>query len=219
MLIQERVFPQVAAERMEPAAPPAEAPSGGRSPYTQRYPEAIGRAKPWLAGALRTLRGLSERNPQDYLLAQAFRDALTALRALNRANLGVVLSGWSECPACSSLHRDEDARCVFCGHTVPPPPLTDDQLLELVADQLTTESGDDGIGAGEFHGQRGTDRRPFTRIAEGVVEVDVTDFARGDDELPEVVHGTHDGLAFVLHLGKVFLQGGRWVARYEVEAL
>lgn len=70
------------------------------------------------------------------------------------------------------------------------PQLTEAELLDLVSEDLETEAGDDGIGAYEYFGARGTDRRPYVEVTTGSVVVDVTDYAHaGEDDLPAYVHG------------------------------
>lgn len=183
-----------------------------------RYINAVSRAKLPLALAVYSLRDHSARHPET---ARVFENALAALRELSTATPRAQLDGWSECRECLSPVRDDYRRCVFCGAAAPLPALTEDALLELVAEDLETEAGDDGIGAYEFWGSPGTDRRPYCEIVDGLVEVDVTGYAHADDDLPTYVTGSkdHEGTAypFILHFRCTKAQNGRVQAVYAVE--
>lgn len=100
-------------------------------------------------------------------------------------------------------------------------PLTEDQLIDLVRDEIETEAGDDGIGAYEFWGQRCTDSRPYVGIVTDTVTVDVTDYPHGEGDLPDYARGAvwHDDdrkCDFTLALLRVTEQDGRTLATYRV---
>lgn len=208
-------------------APSLQAPSDHRprgydpAAVIDRYIGAVSRAKSPLSLAVYSLRHHSARHPLDLELARTFENTLAALRELNNATPQAQLEGWSKCEPCGSPLRDGPRPCVFCGAAAPLPALTEAELLELVADDLETEAGDDGIGEFEFWGQRGTDRRPYCQIVEMLTEVDVTDYAHEDDDLPTYVCGAkdHEGTRcpFVLHLCCTKAQNGRTLAVYAVE--
>lgn len=186
-----------------------------------RYINAVSRAKSPLALAVYSLRDHSARHPQDLELARTFDNTLAALRELNSATPQAQLEGWGKCEPCGSPLRDDYRLCVFCGTAAPLPALSEEELLEMVAEDLETEAGDDGIGSYEFWGQPGTDRRPYCQIVEMLTEVDVTDYAHETDDLPTYVCGSkeHEGTRcpFVLHLRCTKAQDGRTLAVYAVE--
>ena len=100
-------------------------------------------------------------------------------------------------------------------------PLTEEQLLDLVREDLETEAGDDGIGPYEFWGQRCSDSRPYVAVIECDVDVDVTDYPHEEGDLPDFARGTvaHDDdqeAGFTLALVRVTEKDGRAIATYRV---
>ena len=208
---------QAAAERQPDHRPRGYDPAA----VIDRYINAVSRAKSPLSLAVYSLRDHSARHPEDAELARTFENTLTALRELNAATPQAQLAGWGKCEPCGSPLLDGPRPCVFCGAAAPLPELTEAALLELVADDLETEAGDDGIGSYECWGDRGTDRRPYCQIVENSILVDVTDYAHEDEDLPTHVSGTkdHEGTAcpFILHFRHTKERSGRVQAVYTVE--
>lgn len=102
------------------------------------------------------------------------------------------------------------------------PQLTEDELIDLVSEEIETEAGDDGIGAYEYFGQRGTDSRPYVEVTTDSVTIDVTDYAHAEEEdLPTAVRGTashgDETCAYTLYFRTLAEKDGRVLAIYAVD--